>query len=82
MCVLVGRLLETKAAIFSTVLVTVSWYHVIYSVEIRFYALMSLLSLMSIYHLIEFLDSQDKFNKAAYILSTVLLVYTHVYGFL
>jgi hypothetical protein len=36
---------------------------------------------MSIYHLIEFLDSQDKFNKAAYILSTVLLVYTHVYGF-
>lgn len=78
---LIGKLLNVKAAIFSAILVMLSWYHVIYSVEIRFYALMSLLSLMSLYHLIQFLDKEDDRNKILYILSTVLLVYTHVYGF-
>lgn len=78
---LIGKMLNVKAAVFSTILVMLSWYHVIYSVEIRFYALMSLLSLMSLYHLIQFLDKKDDRNKVLYILSTILLVYTHVYGF-
>jgi len=76
-----SKIFSDRAAIFSTVLVVFSSYHAFYSLEVRFYALMSLLSVMSVYYLVKFLDEGGTYNRITYILSTLVLVYTHIYGF-
>ncbi|MFH1848656.1 MAG: glycosyltransferase family 39 protein [archaeon] len=62
----------------SAFLLAVSATHIMHSQEARMYALMSMLALMSMHFFIGMIRDG---KTAAYIISTALLLYTHIYGF-
>lgn len=77
---LIGKIWNPKAAIYSSSLAAFSWFHIYYAPEVRFYALLSMLSVMSIYYFVKLINNSNKLNTRAYIISTLLLLYTHPFG--
>lgn len=81
MIYLVGRQLFNKeAGLVGALILAISPLNVIYSQDARMYSLMVLLGLLSTYFFLRFLQKSNGLVAAAYILSTTLLLYTHVYG--
>jgi len=78
----VGSLIfDKEVGILGALLVAVSTLHINYSQEVRMYSLMALLTLLSMYFFIQFLNKRSLIISIGYILSSILLIYSHYYGF-
>jgi len=79
----VGTLIFNKnIGMLSSLLLALSVFHIHYSQEVRMYGLIALLTLLSFYFFIKLLD-RTSFTftvSIGYIISSILLMYTHVFG--
>ena len=64
----------------AALILALSSYNIWYAQEARTYSLMVLLALLSMYFFLRFLQRYSLALSAGYVLSTVLLVYAHSYG--
>lgn len=71
-----------KTALLSAFLLSISPFHLMYSHEVRAYALLSILGPLSIYSFFELLKQLKAKNVFFYLLYAVLMLYSHYYGFL
>lgn len=77
----VGSLIfDKETGLLSSLLLGLSVFHIHYSQEVRMYSLLSLLTLFSMYFFIRLFKERSLMTLVGYILFTVLLMYTHVYG--
>ena len=75
------RLFGRGTGVVAALLVSVSPYLVLYSQEARVYNLMALAALASFYFLLRLREGEaGLFVQVGYVFSTVLLLYSHVYG--
>ncbi|MGB2692306.1 MAG: glycosyltransferase family 39 protein [Thermodesulfobacteriota bacterium] len=70
-------LFDHKVGALSAFFMSVSTFQIYYSQELRYYSLYELLTLISFFFYIRFLNSKSYIHLALYILSTVLLYYSH-----
>ncbi len=77
-----SHIFNKKVGIVSAVLVAVLPSHIYFAQEARAYALLSLLSLLSMYFYLKMNNSHSKLSVFGYLISTVLLVYSHIFGLL
>ncbi|MBN1871813.1 MAG: glycosyltransferase family 39 protein [Candidatus Omnitrophica bacterium] len=77
----VGEIIFNKEiGLLSALLLSISSFHISYSQEARMYSLVSMLTLSSFYFFIRLLSFRAKYTIIGYILSSVLLFYTHCIG--
>ena len=77
----VGRLLlGEEAGLVAALLLATCPYHVYYSQEARFYALLVTLTLVSIESFVRVLRGGGAVAQAAYVIASVLLFYTHAHA--
>ena len=79
------RLFDREVGAIAAVLVAVSPFHVWYAQEVRMYNLLALLTALSVYYFVRIqtdrsTDESGFRNEIGYVVSTVLLGYTHVFG--
>lgn len=74
------RIFNNRTAIISALLLALSPFHINYSQEARGYSLMVLLALLSFYYFVRLVRNEGSHNSIGYVISTVLLLYTHAYG--
>src|SRR5580698_9524204 len=79
---LARQLYDRKVAWIATALLTFNAYHVRYAQEARSYSLFVLLATLSSGFLIAFLRQPSRRNRLAFILFSVLAVYSHFYALL
>ncbi len=79
-----SAIFNRTTGLISTLILCFSVFHVQYSQEARGYSLMVLLSIISMYTLIKLIEDKEKekIHRAGYIISSILLIYTHSYGLL
>jgi mannosyltransferase len=77
-----ARLFNTETGLVGAFLLSVSSLHVRYSQDARFYSLMLLLSLLTLYCLWRALLEQKRVWWAGFVVCTVLNVYNHLFGLL
>lgn len=70
-----------NVGIYAALLVSINYFLVYFSQEARSYSLMFLLAVMSYLYLFKALRTQKKLDVSFYILFTILLIYTHYFGF-
>lgn len=75
-----ARLLGHEAGLLAAVLLAVSPFHIRFSQEVRMYSLLVLLTLVSVYGLLRVRDQTSRWTIAGFAVSTILLVYTHVFA--
>jgi len=81
MIYVVGRqLFNREAGLAAAIILAFSTFNIAYSQETRMYSLMVLLALISMYFFIRLLDGSNYALSIGYLLSTTLLIYTHIYG--
>jgi len=73
-------LFDRTTGIISLTIMALSTYHIYYSQEARRYSLMLFLAIASFYFLIKVLRERKKTATIYYVISTVLLLYTHIFG--
>ena len=77
----VGESLFNKnVGILSSLILSVSVFHINYSQEVRDYSLMVLLTLMSFYFFINLFKKRSILISVGYVLSSIFLIYTHGFG--
>lgn len=77
----VGRLIfDQNVGILASLLLASSVFHVGFSQEVRSYSLMTFLTLFSMFCFVRLFDKGSIAISTAYILSSTLLLYTHVFG--
>lgn len=77
----VGNLIFGQdVGMLSAFLLALSSFHIRYSQEARMYSLMALLTLLSMYFFLKILEKRKLIDSIGYILSSILLMYTHPYG--
>ncbi|WP_339106046.1 glycosyltransferase family 39 protein [Haloterrigena salinisoli] len=79
------RLFDREVGAIAAVLVAVSPFHVWYSQEVRMYNLLALLTALSLYWFVRIqaersTDESGVRDDIGYVVSTILLGYTHVFG--
>ncbi len=80
---LASLMFNKEVGIISSFLLSISQFHIHYSQEARCYTLMALLALVSMYFFIKFQEKERSLTVSiGYGLSSILLIYTHVYGLL
>lgn len=78
---LVGReLFNKQVALISLFLMAVSGYQIFYAQDLRYYSLFLLFTLLSFLFFVRLLKRQSYRNALFYIITTVLMFYTHTYG--
>jgi len=76
-----GKLMFSKeAGIISALILTLSAFHIYVSQEARMYSMMAMLALMSMYLFIMMQKKKSIYLDISYILSSTLLIYSHIYG--
>ena len=76
-----GKLLfNTDTGLLAAGLVALSYFQIRYSQEARNYALMTMLALYAYYYFTQLLRQPSRKASAGYVIASVLLLYTHVYG--
>lgn len=77
----VGRLIfNEEIGIISAFILSISLFNIRYSQEARFYSLLTLVVLISNYYFIKILNERNWKHVAGYIISTIAICYTHVFG--
>lgn len=80
---MVGKLTFNKnVGLIAALIVAISVFHIQYSQEARAYSLLAFLTLLSFYYYLKIVSSDRRFYVVGYLLSTILMLYTHYYGFL
>lgn len=69
-----------KVAIISTLLLSVNYFHIYYSQEVRMYGLLFLFTVLSFYRLILFVKNKNLRNTTWYGISTGLMLLTQFFG--
>jgi len=77
---LTARLYDIRTGFYAMLIVAFSAFHINYSIEVRSYSLMAMLGIMSLYHFLKLYNDGKGLDKVIYLVSTVLAIYTHVYG--
>lgn len=83
--VLGKKTVDREVGVVAAGLLGLSPFHIYHSQEARMYSLLALLTLVSFYFLVDLVDSTGDYDRrtvVAYVVATVLLGYTHVYGLL
>jgi mannosyltransferase len=81
MVYVLGRhLFDEEVGLVSAFILAISVFNIQYSQEARMYTMMLLLALLSMYFFVRFLERSSLAISVGYVLSTVLLLYTHVFG--
>jgi uncharacterized membrane protein len=76
------RMFDQTTALLSTALLALSRFHLEFSQEARMYSLLCLLGLLSFYFFIRLLEERkSRLALAGYIITSALMMYTHVYSF-
>jgi uncharacterized membrane protein len=76
-----GRLLfNREVGLVGALVLALSVFQIFYSQDARMYSLLVLLSLLSLYFFVLYLQRPSRLILVAYVLVTVLLLYTDVYG--
>lgn len=76
-----ARLLFDKATgLFAALLLALSQFHVEFAQEARMYTLLTLLTLLSMYFLVKLISGKSRLVLAGYVVSSALMMYTHVYS--
>jgi mannosyltransferase len=75
-----ARLFNPTVGVFTALLVTTSEFQVYYAQEARGYSLVAFLTLLSYFFFSRCLQDKYWTAKGGYVIATVLLLYTHVYG--
>jgi mannosyltransferase len=76
-----GEILADKGVgLLSEFLLALSAFHISYAQEARAYTLMTMLALISMYCFMRLLDSKKWVFLIGYLVSSILLMYTHFYG--
>ena len=76
-----GDLLFNKeAGLFASFFVSLTFFQVYYSQEVRYYSLYCLLALCSFYFLVKLEKKWSLANASAYVIFTGMLLYTHVHS--
>jgi mannosyltransferase len=79
---LAAFLFDRATGLLSALLLALSLFHIEFAQEARMYALLALLSLCSLYFFLRLFDEQRRASAlVGYVLTTSLLMHTHVYGF-
>jgi mannosyltransferase len=76
----IANQLFKNASLFSVFLLALSLFHIRYSQEARTYSLSSLLTLLSMYFFIKLINKESLSYVGWYILFSLLLLYSHIYG--
>ena len=74
------QLFDDNTGIISAFLMAFSGFHIYYSQEARTYSLSVLLTVMSMYFFISLFDKMSHKRLLGYMLSSLLLIYSHIYG--
>ncbi len=75
-----NQIFDKNVGILGSLLLGLSVFHIRYSQEARMYSLSFLLTLLSIYFFIRFLKDRSYKVLISYILFSILLMYSHIYG--
>lgn len=79
----VGRLIfDRSVGILGSLILGLSVFHIQYSQEARTYSLTVFLTLLSIFFFVKLLKKWSFIVLAGYILSSILLIYSHIFGLL
>ena len=83
MMYLIGvTMFNKKAGIYSALLLALSPVHIYYAQEARSYSLLFLLTLLSMFFYLKLKDGFSKRTISGYVVSSILLIYSHHYGIL
>jgi mannosyltransferase len=74
------QLFDDRTGLLGAFILAVSAFNIRYSQETRMYSLLVLLGLLSMYFFIRLFQRSTPLTWAGYVISTTLLLYTHVYG--
>ncbi len=75
-----NQIFGKNVGVLGSLLLGLSVFHIRYSQEARMYSLSFLLTLLSMYFFIRFLKNRSYKFLISYILFSVLLMYSHIYG--
>jgi mannosyltransferase len=78
---LASRMFDRATGLLAAGLMALSRFHLEFSQEARMYSLLCLLSLLSIYYFLKLLEGKSRYALAGYIITSALMMYTHVYSF-
>jgi len=73
-------LFNVKIAIYSSLILAVSIFHIYFSQEARMYSLLTLTTIVSIFFFLKSLNENRLRFWASYIIVSILMLYTHSYG--
>jgi uncharacterized membrane protein len=80
-----GLLFDRATGLLSALLLSLSLFHIEFAQEARMYSLLAFLSLCSLYFFLKLFDQTKERRRGwrlvGYVLTTSLLMHTHVYGF-
>lgn len=79
--ILARKFLSNNLALVAPVLLTFNMFHVIYSVEVRMYSLVVLLSILAINYLYDYLQKSDKKSLLKLTIINIILPYTFTGAF-
>ena len=78
---LIGKeLFDRKVGLVGAFLMAISQFQIYYSQDIRYYSLFVLMTLLSYYFFVIALRNRNIINLTLYVLTSVLLFYTHAFG--
>ncbi len=78
----VGRsIFDEKVSLLSAAILALSPFHIHYSQELRMYTIVTFLALVSMYFFLRLIKRSSFRDSVVYIISTVLLLYTHYSSF-
>lgn len=77
---LARELFDARSALFAALFATLSPFQVFYAQETRMYAQLTFLATASIYCFAVWLKEGRRLHLAFYVISTTLLLYTHIYA--
>jgi mannosyltransferase len=77
---LAALLFDKPTGLLAALLLALSQFQIEFSQEARMYTLLTLLSLLSLYSYIKLLTGKSRFALAGYVISSALMLYTHVYS--
>ncbi len=78
----IGQFFSTKVAIVSSIIFIFSNYQIYFAHEARVYSLFVLLTCISIYAFLNLVSQpKNKIHATIYVLSNILLIYSHFFGF-
>jgi mannosyltransferase len=77
----IGRIVADRSvALLAAALIALSSFNIQYSQEGRSYSFVALLTALSFYFFLKMWSSPSRLHQAGYVLTTLALLYTHLYG--